>query len=193
MKRKTTISLICSCLILAVATLSCVTKRPVRAARERVAAGSNIAVFFNGPENIKNVVASRFMLKGYKVRAFNVSDMYSTDDIFDVRDLKTISHVVSIRGGDEAVPAITRASDNIYKMHVYNFEVNKAEALIEVKRKFNANYLVVLDLKDWQDVSWGRAINLENLELIWVENYPSKYNDDLVTVVDHLIGSMSGG
>jgi len=41
--------------------------------------------------------------------------------------------------------------------------------------------------------SWGRAINLETFEIVWVENYPTRYNDTPEKIVDHFISTMSGG
>ena len=38
----------------------------------------------------------------------------------------------------------------------------------------------------------GTTINLASYELVWIENYPTRYKDTLETVVDHMIGSMSG-
>ncbi len=178
--------------IITLLLISCATKRSVRVSRERVPQGASVAVIFDGPNNIKNVVLSRFMNKGFRVKAFNASDLYGMSDVFDIKDMKRVSNVLPLKEGDQTLTSLNRAYDNIYKLHIYNFELSKAETLTEVRRKWNVNYLVLLDLKDWQDTSWGRAVNLENFELIWVENYPSQYKDDPATVVDHFISSMSG-
>jgi hypothetical protein len=75
---------------------------------------------------------------------------------------------------------------------VYNFEVNKIEILKEMKVKWDINYLIILDLKDWKNVCWGRAIDLNTYELVWVENYPTKYSDNVETIIGHFISSITG-
>ncbi|HPB80680.1 MAG TPA: hypothetical protein PK200_01450 [Spirochaetota bacterium] len=172
--------------------LSCSSKQPVRVLRQKVAAGSGVAVLVDGPNNIKNVVLSRFMGSNFKVVAFNAADLYAMKDVFDIRDFKKVSHTVAREGDGRSLASMERTFDNVYKLHVYNFEINKAETLREIRRNWNVNYLVLLELKDWEEVSWGRAINLDTFELIWVENYPARYNDDPVTIVDHFIRSMTG-
>jgi hypothetical protein len=62
--------------------------------------------------------------------------------------------------------------------------------LDEIKKKWGVSYLIILDLKDWQSVSWGRAIDLNTLELMWVENYPTRYTDNVETILDYFIESM---
>jgi hypothetical protein len=172
--------------------LSCSSKQPVRVLRQKVAAGSGVAVLVDGPNNIKNVVLSRFMGNNFKVVAFNAADLYAMKDVFDIRDFKKVSHTVAREGDGRSLASMERTFDNVYKLHVYNFEINKAETLREIRRNWNVNYLVLLELKDWEEVSWGRAINLDTFELIWVENYPARYNDNPVTIVDHFIRSMTG-
>jgi hypothetical protein len=76
-------------------------------------------------------------------------------------------------------------------LHIYNYELSKAEAISDMRTKYGAQYLILMELKDWQKVSWARAIDLTNMEVIWVENYPAQYKDTLETVVDHFIVSMS--
>ncbi len=171
---------------------SCSSKQPVRVLRQKVSPGSSVAVIVDGPNNIKNVVLSRFMRYKYRVVAFNAADMYSMKDVFDISDFKKVSHTVAREGDGRSLASMERTFDNVYKLHVYNFEINKAETLREIRRNWNVNYLILLELKDWEEVSWGRAINLDTFELIWVENYPARYNDDPVTIVDHFIRSMTG-
>ena len=81
--------------------------------------------------------------------------------------------------------------NNIYKLHIYDFEINKAQLLSEIKSKWDVDYLVLMDLKDWKSVSWARIINLKNYEVMWLENYPTGYKDNVETIMDHFINSMT--
>jgi hypothetical protein len=176
-----------------VLTFSCSTKQPVVGLRQRVLPGSSVAVIVDHPNNIKNLVISRFMLKSYPVTAFNAADIYEMKDVFDIKDFKKVSYNVGVKDDDKSLLAMERSFDSIYKLHVYNFEISKAETLAQIRQKWNVRYLVLLDLRDWEDVCWGRAINLENFEVVWVENYPTRYGDTPERIVDHFISSMSGG
>lgn len=154
-----------------------------------VAPGTNIAVMIDAKNDHKNVVLEKFMTRGYTVIAINASDYYNIDSIFDIHDLKKLSYRGTV--GDSLVN-MERTYNNIYKLHIYNYEVNKAEFINELKTKLKVQYLILLDLKDWQDISWARAINLNNYEVVWVENYPNKFRDQIPDVIEHFINSMSG-
>lgn len=178
-------------IFLLIFTFSCTTKKSIKFRKYKIAANSSIAVIIDCPENIKNVVMSKFMKKRYKVKAFNSSDFYSLSEIFDIRDFKKVSYKSSLKD-DISLLSMEKTYDNIYKLHVYNFEVNKAEILSEMRDKWDVRYLILLDLQDWENVSWGRVIDLKSFELIWVENYPTKFMDNLETIVEYFIASMSG-
>jgi hypothetical protein len=120
--------------------------------------------------------------------AINASDFYSLKDVFDIKDMKKVSYKSKSR---DSIISMERTINNIYKLHIYNFEANKAEILNELKTKWRVQYLILLDLKDWQDISWGRAINLNTYQLIWVENYPTSEIDNIETLTEHFIQSMS--
>ncbi len=167
---------------------SCSTKKGVRYSKKSLPRKSSIAVIIDSPNNIKNVVLSKFLSKGYNVKAVNASDFYSISEIFDIKDLKKMSYNSD---GSGSLVSLEKTYNNIYKLHLYNFEANKAELLAEIKDKWNVDYLIILMLKDWGEMSWGRAIDLNSLEVIWIENYPTSFNDDLKTLVDHFIRSMA--
>lgn len=191
MKRKATLCLLTLFVASSMLTgLSCASKKNIKFTRRALPARSNIAVVYDGKNNLKNVVLVKFLSRGYNVRAFNSADLYRLTDIFDIKDLKKVSYGVSADAG--AVLSMQKSFNNIYKLHYYNYEINKAELLTELKQKWNVDYLIILDLKNWEKVSWGRLIDLQNYEIMWLENYPTKYSDNIETVMDHLINSMSG-
>ncbi len=170
---------------------SCASKRPVMYSKIKMSSNSSIAVIIDCPNNAKNVVLTEFMKKRFKVKAINASDLYTLSDVYDIKDFKKVANKSSLRD-IEALMSMEKTYDNLYKLHVYNFEVNKAEILKEMRDKWDVNYLIILDLKDWEKVSWGRAIDLNTYELVWIENYPTKYNDNVETIVSHFISSITG-
>lgn len=175
-------------LIFMMLTYSCSYKKNIRFLKTPLLPGSNIAVIVDGKNSVKNAVLGRFMIKGYDVMAVNASDFYSLKDVFDIKDMKKVSYKSKPK---DSIISMERTINNIYKLHIYNFEVNKAEILNELKTKWKVQYLVLLDLKDWKDISWGRAINLNTYQVIWIENYPTSEIDNIETVTDHFIQSMS--
>lgn len=178
-------------IIITATYFSCSGKRGIQVTAQKIAPNSSIAVIVDHPNNIKNVIVAKFMSKRFRVKAFNVSDLYTLKDVFDIRDFKKVSFNTSLKD-DNSLLSMEKTYDNIYKLHVYNFEINKAQLLSEMKEKWKVRYLVLLDLKDWQEISWGRAIDLYTYEVIWIENYPARHSDTVETIVDHFIRSMSG-
>lgn len=178
-------------ILLMLTAAGCATKKSVKVSKQKIAPGSSIVVIINCPSNIQNVVLAKFMSRDFRVKAFNASDLYTSQDVFDVKDMKKIAYTSNIAGPD-SIFASQKLAENIYKLHIYNYEISKAETLAELKDKWNVQYLVLLELNDWENVSWGRAINLASYELVWIENYPTRYKDTLETVADHMIRSMSG-
>lgn len=173
-----------------VAGLSCASKKNIKFSKRKLPARSSVAIVYDGENNLKNAVLVKFLSRGYRVLAFNSADLYRLSDVFDIKDLKKISYGVSADAG--AVLSMQKSFNNIYKLHFYNYEINKAELLTELKNKWKVDYLIILDLKNWEKVSWGRLIDLQNYEVMWLENYPTKYSDNIETIVDHMINSMSG-
>ncbi|MGQ9844439.1 MAG: hypothetical protein ACUVRK_12875, partial [Spirochaetota bacterium] len=177
-------------IIVYISWLSCATKKGVVARKSSIAPGSRVVVIANHTNNIKNVILSRFMNKNYSVKAFNASDLYTIEDVYDIKDYKKVAYIEPLKA-NESMVSFEKAVENIYKLHIYNYELSKAEALSDMRAKYGAQYLILMELKDWQKVSWARAIDLTNMEVVWVENYPAQYNDTLETVVDHFIASMN--
>ena len=176
------------CTAMVIFTTNCSSKKAVKFSSAILPSKSNIAIIIDSPNNIKNVVMAKFLEKGFDVKAFNASDLYSMNEIFDIKDLKKLSYSAA---ADNSLLSMEKTYNNIYKLHVYNFEINKADLLAEIKSKWNVDYIVILDLKNWKSVSWGRIINLKNYEIMWIENYPTKYTDNLETVIEHFIESMT--
>jgi hypothetical protein len=169
-------------------SVSCSSRRGMHYTLSPIPAASPVAIIVDSPNNIKNVVLMQFLKNGFRVKAFNATDFYTLEDVYDLKDFKKISY---FSGSDNSLISMEKSFNNIYKLHVYNFELNKAETLDEIKNKFNVQYLILIDLKDWEQVSWGRAIDLRTQDIIWVDNYPTKYGDTLESVVNHFITSMT--
>ncbi len=176
-------------LIVYISFLSCAAKKGVVARKIAITPGSKIVVIANHTNNIKNVIIARFMNKNYSVKAFNASDLYTIEDVYDVKDFKKVAYMQPLQ--NDTMLSFEKAVENIYKLHIYNYELSKAEALSDMRTKYGTQYLILMELKDWQKVSWARAVDLTNMEVVWVENYPARYKDTLETVVDHFIASMS--
>ncbi len=179
------------CALALAAVLACAGKKAVRYSKQKIAPGSGVVVVVDCPTNIQNVVLARFMAKDFRVKAFNASDVYTMRDVYDIRDFKKIAQESSLNDQGSLFTA-QKAHDNLYKLTIYNYEMQKAETLGEMKERYNVRYLILLELNDWERVSWGRAIDLASYELVWVENYPTRYRDTLESIVDHFIDSLSG-
>ena len=184
------LSVITSLLLCLCICLCCVSKKGVVARKSAVNPGSKIVVIVNHSNNIKNVILARFMEKKFIVKAFNASDLYTTDDVYDIKDFKKVAYKYPVK--NENIVSFEKTIENIYKLHIYNYEINKAEALADMRNKYNVQYLILMDLREWQKVSWARAIDLATMEVVWLENYPARYNDTLEDVIDHFIISMIG-
>jgi len=168
---------------------ACSTKKSVKYRKKRISPQSSIAVIINYPDNLKNVVMIKFMKKGFNVKAVNASDFYSIEDVFDIKDLHKMAYNTS---SADSLAAMEKTYNNIYKLHIYNFEINKAKILSEMRDKWGVDYLVLLDLQDWENTSWGRLIDLRSNEILWIENYSTKYKDNIESITDYFITSMTG-
>jgi len=129
---------------------------------------------------------ARFLQRGFNVKAINASDFYSINDVFDIRDFKKVSYI----GQDENFLSLEKTYNNLFKMHFYNYEVNKAEVLADMRNKWNVQYLILLDVKGIGG-GWGRAIDLRTNDLVWIENF-SAVGADTSKLVDQIIDSMTG-
>lgn len=175
--------------ILALFTVSCSARKSLMVSKQKVPANSGVVIILDTPPNTQNVVLAKFMEK-FRVKAFNAADVYTAKDVFDIKDFKKIAYRSDLQM--DSLVSMQKAFENIYKLHIYNYEINKAESLNEMKDKWNVRYLILLDLRDWQSVSWGRAIDLGTYEIIWIENYATRYNDTLESVVAHFIEGLAG-
>jgi hypothetical protein len=148
---------------------------------------SGIAVIIDAPNKLKNVIMARFLARGFSVKAVNASDFYSMNDVFDIRDFKRVSYI----GQNDNFLSLEKTYNNLYKMHFYNYEVNKVEVLADIKNKWNVQYLILIDLKTLTGC-WGRAIDLRTNDLVWIENGGSALGGNPEKIVDAFIDSMTG-
>jgi hypothetical protein len=177
--------------IISVFFISCSTKKGLIHTSAKLAPNSKVGVVIDSPNNLKNAVLATFMKQGLRVKAFNASDLYTLKDIYDISDMKKLSYNTA----EETVATVStyeKTYDNIYKLHVYNFELDKASTLQRIRTDWDVDFLIVLDLKDWEHVSWARVINLRTLDIEYIENYPTKYNDNVETIVAHFAKNITG-
>jgi len=177
--------------IISLFLVSCSSKKGLIHSSSKLSPNSKIGVVIDAPNNIKNAVLITFMKQGLRVKAFNASDLYALSDVYDIADLKKLSYNIA----DENVSTLStfeKTYDNIYKLHVFNFELNKAETLQQIRNSWDVDYLIVLDLKDWEHVSWARVVNLRTLDIEFIENYPTKYNDNVETIITHFAKNITG-
>lgn len=175
-------------MIMLLASASCSQKKGMMYSTSKIPANSSVAVIIDSSNNIKNVILASFMKKGFKVKAVNAADLYTMKDVYDISDLKKLSYNIT----DDTVPTVEKTYDNIYKLHVYNFELNKAEFLKQIRTEWEVEYLILLDYREWEKVSWARVINLKTFEIDFVENYPTAYTDNVETITDHFVNNISG-
>ncbi|OHD64463.1 MAG: hypothetical protein A2176_11275 [Spirochaetes bacterium RBG_13_51_14] len=148
---------------------------------------SGVAVIVDAPNKLKNIILARFLARGFAVKAINASDFYSINDVFDIRDFKKVSYI----GQNENFLSLEKAYNNLFKMHFYNYEVNKAEVLAEMRNRWNVQYLILLDVKSFGG-GWGRAIDLRTNDIVWIENSGVSLTADTEKLIDRFIDSMTG-
>jgi hypothetical protein len=175
-----------ACLV-ALSAASCDISGPVKYLDRPVPANSSIAIIIDATNKQKNMIMARFLARGFKVKAINASDFFTMNDIFDVRDFKSVSYI----GQDERFLSLEKTYNNLYKMHFYNFEINKAEMLAEMKNKWNVQYLVILDLTA-STGCWGRAIDLRTNDIMWIENRRPSDGTPTEKIIDDFINNMTG-
>jgi hypothetical protein len=177
--------------IISVFFISCSTKKGLIHTSSKLAPNSKVGIVIDSPNNLKNAVLATFMKQGMRVKAFNASDLYTFKDIYDISDMKKLSY----NAADETITTVStyeKTYDNIYKLHVYNFELDKASTLQKIRSDWDVDFLILLDLKDWEHVSWARVINLRTLDIEFIENYPTKYNDNIETITAHFAKNITG-
>ncbi len=170
--------------IISFVMLSCSTKKGLIHTSAKLPSQAKVGIVIDSPNNLKNVVLVTFMKEGFRVKAFNASDLYSMKDIFDIADMKKLSYELKEENA-ATVSTFEKTYDNIYKLHIYNFELNKASTLQQIRNDWDVDFLIVLDLKDWEKVSWARVVNLRTLDIEFIENYPTRYNDNIETIITH--------
>lgn len=166
---------------------SCGIGRSVKYLARPIPANSGVAVIIDAPNTLKNVIMARFLARGFNVKAINASDFYSMNDIFDIRDFKKVSYI----GQNENFLSLEKTYNSLYKMHFYNYEVNKAEVLADMRNRWNVQYLILLDMKDLIGC-WGRAIDLRTNDIVWIENRASSAGMSPEKLADSFIDSMTG-
>ena len=161
-----------------------------------VPAGSSIGVIVDGSNPMKNMITMRFMAKGYNVKAINANDIYTMKDYFNISDFKYLAYNEQLpvvgENGDQPITSAQKSFDSIFKLHVYNYELNKAETLRSIRDRWDVRYLIILEMADWEKYSWGRAIDLSTMDIIWVQNHPTSYNDTAEAITDKFISVLSG-
>lgn len=167
---------------------SCSYKKGLIYSSNKISPNSKIGVIIDSENNLKNAVLITFLKHGFKVKVVNSSDLYTMKDVYDISDMKKLSYNLS----DVEVSTVQKTYDNIYKLHIYNFELNKAEFLKQIRTDWDVEYLVLIDLKEWEKVSWTRVINLKTFEIEFIENYPTGYNDNIQTITEHFIKNITG-
>lgn len=164
--------------------LSCSAKKGLIHTSAKLPSNAKVGIVIDSPNNLKNVALVTFMNQGFRVKAFNASDLYTMKDIYDITDMKKLSYNIADENA-ATLSTFEKTYDNIYKLHIYNFELNKASTLQQIRSDWDVDFLIVLDLKDWESISWARVINLRTLDIEFIENYPTKYNDNVETIITH--------
>ena len=135
------------CIATLATVMSCSQKRGILISTQKVAPNAAIAIIVDHPNNIKNVIVATFMAKGFRVIAFNVSDLYSLSDVFDIRDFKKVSFNTSLQD-EKSLLSMEKTYDNIYHHHFwvptevysnieYRSRLNNARTLNEVEEIIN--------------------------------------------------------
>lgn len=165
--------------------------------KEAIPKNSNVAVFVEGENDFKNAVFMEFMKGGYDVKAFNATDFYTTDDVLDVSALKKTAFVTNLfdtRNSQKQVAVADRVFENIYKLHIFNFENLKVEMLQSLQKKLGIRYVILLSLVRWDaGYTWARVIKLDNMQLVYVQNYHVGRKDDVKSVVGSMVSTMQAG
>lgn len=165
--------------------------------KEAIPKNASIAVLVEGENDFKNAVFMEFMKGGYDVKAFNATDFYSTEDVLGVHSFKKTAFISTLfdpKNSQKQVDTADKVFENIYKLHIFNFENLKMEMLQNLKKKMGIKYVVVLSLVRWDTGnSWVRVVKLENMQLVYVQNLKVQRKDDLKSVIGTIVGSMQAG
>lgn len=186
------------CVIVAALAMSaCRSSRNNYVIREAIPKSSNIAVLVEGENDLKNAVFMEFMRGGYEVKAFNATDFYTTDDVLDVKSLKKTAFVTNLfdpKNSQRQVAVADKVFENIYKLHIFNFENLKVEMLQSLQKRMGIRYVILLSLSRWDaGYTWARAIKLDNMQLVFVQNFHVSRKDDVKSVVASMVEIMQKG
>lgn len=165
--------------------------------KEAIPKNAPIALLVEGENDFKNAVFMEFMRSGYDVKAFNATDFYTTDDVLDVKSLKKTAFVTNLfdpKNAQRQVAVADKVFENIYKLHIFNFENLKLEMLQALQKKLGIRYVILLSLSRWDTgYTWARVIKLDTMQLVYVQNYHVGRKDDLKSVLGTMISTMQAG
>ncbi len=163
--------------------------------KKPIEAKSKIAVFIKGDNQVKNAVFIEFMQAGYEVKAVNASDFYTTKDVFDIKDFQRVAYIANIKANSTQNTAtlFDKMFDNVYKLHIYNFENSKAEIIRTMQKEWGVDYIILLSMEGWdKGYSWARAIDLTTMDLVYVHNYPAQKSDSYQSIIRKMIQTIQG-
>lgn len=152
------------CALLCLLFISC-ESRNIRHNVRGLPKGAAIAVILNASEGYIERANTLFTISGYSVRAIS---------IFKDEDAGSSKH-----------------SAGLFRLDVYNSEITKAANLRNVKSNLKADYLIILEL-GMAKMNWARAIDLRTNEIICMSNYSPGLGENIETVINYFILSMTG-
>ncbi len=183
-------------LSVAVIFAGCQTQKQSYYIAKPISKAGRMALLVKGKNEVKNAAFIEFLNAGYKLKALNAADFYTIKDVFDIKSFKENSKTAAMRKKDTKYTAtlLDRVFDNVYKLHIYNFEISKADYIKDLAKKWQIDYIVLLSMKDWQKgYSWVRVINVSSLELEYVHNYKAGSRDTFQTIIKQMVQVMSTG
>jgi hypothetical protein len=113
----------------------------VKAGKERMPAGSSVAILSDSSKDINNMIVTTFMKQGYTVKAFSLTDIDNSSKKSKATSYQPYE--------DEAIRALT---------------------LKKIRREFRANYLVILSL-DGKSSPFVRVVDLQSMSIVFLHVY----------------------
>lgn len=192
---KNTVKIFFAMLFISAIGYSCKSSEDYYYLKKPIPAKSKVAVFIQGNNQIKNAVFIEFMQAGYQVKAVNASDFYTNKEVFDIKDFQRVAYIANIKANSTQNTAtlFDKMFNNLYKLHIYNFENSKAEIIRTMRNEWKIDYIILLSMNGWQNgYSWARAIDLETMDLIYVHNYPAEKSDSYQSIIRKMIKTIQG-
>lgn len=192
---KKTLKIIFAIFIISAISYSCKSSDDYYYLKKSIPAKSKVAVLIRGNNQVKNAVFIEFMQAGYQVKAVNASDFYTTKDVFDIKDFRRVAYIANIKANktQNAASLFDKMFNNIYKLHIYNFENSKAEIIKKMRDEWQIDYIILLSMDGWENgYSWSRAIDLQTMDLIYVHNYPAQKSDSYQSIIRKMIKTIQG-